>query len=239
MMGSAPDGQVLAAGTNPNGGTLSLYYSGDEGSSWTILPIPNNPAPTIQDVVLSSDGQIYLADLAYGVFYSDNYGQTWTDIGELTPEGCASFGLHSSGVIFAGFTYTGIGYIHRSENNGATWEAIPLPDYNSNYAVEHIQFNSQGHIFLGTINGVYRSTDMGQTWEQCNADLNGIQIYTMTITDQDHIYVLTTLPGSFDGYYRSTDNGNSWEALDWVQDIDHALDIIGAVSYTHLRAHET
>ena len=227
MMGSAPDGQVLAAGTNPNGGTLSLYYSGDEGSSWTILPIPNNPAPTIQDVVLSSDGQIYLADLAYGVFYSDNYGQTWTDIGEFTPEGCASFGLHSSGVIFAGLTYTGIGYIHRSENNGATWEAIPLPDYNSNYAVEHIQFNSQGHIFLGTINGVYRSTDMGQTWQQCNADLNGIQIYTMTITDQDHIYVLTTLPGSFDGYYRSTDNGNSWEALDWVQDIDHALDIIG------------
>ena len=117
-MGSAPDGQVLAAGTNPNGGTLSLYYSGDEGSSWTILPIPNNPAPTIQDVVLSSDGQIYLADLAYGVFYSDNYGQTWTDIGEFTPEGCASFGLHSSGVIFAGLTYTGIGYIHRSENNG-------------------------------------------------------------------------------------------------------------------------
>jgi hypothetical protein len=48
----------------------------------------------------------------------------------------------------------------------------------------------------------------------------------MTIDDQDHIYILTTQPGLFDGYYRSMDNGRTWEALDWVQDINYALDIV-------------
>ena len=225
--GSAPEGHVMVAGTNLDDDMPALYYSFDDGSSWNNLNGLNNPAAMFQDVILSGDGRIYLPDFAYGVFYSADYGLTWTDAFEFTPEGCAAFGLHPSGVLFAGLTYSGIGFIHRSENNGATWEAIPLPNYNSNYAVEYIHFNSQGHVFLGTINGIYLSTDVGLTWEQVNYGLNGVQVYSMTIDDQDHIYVLTTQPGLFDGYYRSMDNGSTWETLDWVQDINYALDIVG------------
>ena len=226
LVGSAPEGHVMVAGTNPNGGTPALFYSENDGLSWTPLYGINNPAPTFRDVIISGDGRIYIPDFAYGVFYSDDYGQTWTGIGEFTPDGCAAFGLHPSGVLFAGLA-SGIGYIHRSADNGSTWEAIPLPDYDSNYAVEHIHFNTQGHVFLGTINGIYRSTDVGLSWEQVNDGLNGVQVYSMTIDDQDHIYILTTQPGLFDGYYRSMDNGSTWEALDWVQDINYALDIVG------------
>ena len=226
LVGSATDGHVMVAGTDPNDGTPALFYSEDDGLSWTPISGLNNPAPMFQDVILSGDGRIYIPDFAYGVFYSDNYGQTWTGAGDFTPEGCSAFGLHLSGVLFAGLTYTGIGYIHRSTNNGLTWEPIALPDYNSNYAVEHINFNSQGHVFLGTINGVYRSMDIGLSWEQVNYGLNGVHVYSMAVDNQDHIYVLTTQPGLFDGYYLSTDNGNTWEALDWVQDIGYALDIV-------------
>ena len=226
LVGSAPEDHVMVAGTNPNGGTPALFYSENDGLSWTPLYGINNPAPTFRDVIISGDGRIYIPDFAYGVFYSDDYGQTWTGIGEFTPDGCAAFGLHPSGVLFAGLA-SGIGYIHRSADNGSTWEAIPLPDYDSNYAVEHIHFNTQGHVFLGTINGIYRSMDMGLSWDQVNDGLNGVQVYSMTIDDQDHIYILTTQPGLFDGYYRSMDNGSTWEALDWVQDINYALDIVG------------
>jgi len=225
LVGSGPEGHVMVAGTNPNGGTPALFYSENDDLSWTPLYGINNPAPMFRDVIISGDGRIYIPDFAYGVFYSDNYGQTWTGSGEFTPDGCAAFGLHPSGVLFAGLA-SGIGYIHRSADNGSTWEAIPLPDYDSNYAVEHIHFNTQGHVFLGTINGIYRSTDVGASWDQVNDGLNGVQVYSMTIDDQDHIYILTTQPGLFDGYYRSMDNGRTWEALDWVQDINYALDIV-------------
>ncbi|MDP6401198.1 MAG: T9SS type A sorting domain-containing protein, partial [Candidatus Marinimicrobia bacterium] len=225
LVGSGPEGHVMVAGTNPNGGTPALFYSENDDLSWTPLYGINNPAPMFRDVIISGDGRIYIPDFAYGVFYSDDYGQTWTGSGEFTPDGCAAFGLHPSGVLFAGLA-SGIGYIHRSADNGSTWEAIPLPDYDSNYAVEHIHFNTQGHVFLGTINGIYRSTDVGASWDQVNDGLNGVQVYSMTIDDQGHIYILTTQPGLFDGYYRSMDNGSTWEALDWVQDINYALDIV-------------
>jgi hypothetical protein len=71
---------------------------------------------------------------------------------------------------------------------------------------------------------------VGLSWEQVNYGLNGVHVYSMTIDDQDHMYVLTTLPGLFDGYYRSMDNGSSWESVDWVPDINYALDIVGVDS---------
>ena len=238
-VGSATGGHVMVAGTDPNDGTPTLFYSQDDGLSWNPIPGLNNPAPMFQDVILSGDGRIYIPDFAYGVFYSEDYGQTWTGVGDFTPEGCSAFGLHSSGILFAGLTYTGIGYIHRSTNNGLTWDAISLPDYDSNYAVEHIHFNSQGHVFLGTINGVYRSMDIGLSWEKVNSGLNGNHVYSMAIDNQDHIYVLTTQPGLFDGYYLSTDNGDTWEALDWVHDIGYALDIVAVDGSTYAISDQT
>ena len=101
-VGSAPEGHVMVAGTNPNDGTPALFYSENDGLSWTPLSGLNNPAPTFRDVIISGDGRIYIPDFAYGVFYSNDYGQTWTGIGEFTPDGCAAFGLHPSGVLFAG-----------------------------------------------------------------------------------------------------------------------------------------
>ncbi|SVC08999.1 uncharacterized protein METZ01_LOCUS261853, partial [marine metagenome] len=73
-VGSASGGHVMVAGTDPNDGTAALFYSQDDGLSWTPISGLNNPAPMFQDVILSGDGRIYIPDFAYGVFYSDNYG---------------------------------------------------------------------------------------------------------------------------------------------------------------------
>ena len=78
-----------------------------------------------------------------------------------------------SGAFFVGMTYTGIGFIHRSLDSGLSWEAIPLPDYNSNYPVEHIEFDSEGNIYLGTINGIYKSIDNGENWQKVNNGIDG------------------------------------------------------------------
>ena len=211
--------RVIAAGFDTDDMQFHIYFSDNSGDSWDDIPAPNDGFVTAEDILLTDDNNLYIPDFAYGVFHSPDFGQTWTGMGEFTPEGCASFNIHPSGVMFAGLTYSGIGFIHRSEDQGENWTAIPLPDYSSNYAVEHIYFNSQGHVYLGTINGVYRSTDVGLTWEKVNSGLGGLRVATMTIDADNDIYVQTTYPGLYDGYYRSQDGGDTWQALDFYDHI--------------------
>ena len=78
-------------------------------------------------------------------------------------------------------TYFGIGFIHRSFDNGLIWEAISLPEYDSNYPVEHIEFDSEGNIYLGTINGIYKSSDTGENWQKMYTGINGEHISSMFI----------------------------------------------------------
>ena len=218
--------RVITAGLDMDDMQFRIYFSDDSGDSWNNIAGPDISSVTAVDILLTDDNNIYVPDFAYGVFHSPDFGETWTSPGEFTPEGCAAFNIHPSGVMFAGLAYTGIGFIHRSEDQGETWTAIPLPDYSSNYAVEHIHFNSQGHVFLGTINGVYRSTDVGLTWEKVNSGLGGLKVATMTIDADDHIYIQTTYSSLYDGYYRSQDNGDTWQSLDYYYQIGWSLEFI-------------
>ena len=92
--------------------------------------------------------------------------------------------------------------------------------------MEHIHFNSQGHVYLGTINGVYRSTDVGLTWEKVNSGLGGVKVATMTIDAADDLYIQTTYPGQYDGYYRSQDGGDTWQALDFYDHIGWTMEFL-------------
>jgi hypothetical protein len=48
-----------------------------------------------------------------------------------------------------------------------------------------------GHLFIGTYNsgqGVYRSTDYAETWEQINTGLPIMDIRSVGVDDQDYLY---------------------------------------------------
>jgi hypothetical protein len=165
-----------------------------------------------------------------GLYGTNDLGNIWTGLAELTNEGCSAFNIHDSGTFFAGMTYTGIGFIHRSFDNGLSWESISLPDYNSNYPVEHIEFDSEGNIYLGTINGIYKSTDIGENWQKMNSGINGEHVSSIFIDDNDNIYIYTTYSAQSDGMYYSFDNAESWVGMPipdyYVVDIVAQDDII-------------
>ncbi|MGH7598976.1 MAG: T9SS type A sorting domain-containing protein [bacterium] len=104
-------------------------------------------------------------------------------------------------VIFAG-TLSGIG---RSTDNGDSW-SIDLPGI----PVGALAINNAGHIFAGTFGqGVFRSTDHGDTLIAVNNGLTNNFIFALTITSAQHIFA-----GTFDGgVFRSLDNGDTWEPV--------------------------
>jgi hypothetical protein len=95
------------------------------------------------------------------------------------------------------------------------WELLPFP----NVDIGGVAVNAQGDIFVGTLdgysnsNGVYRSTDSGQTWEQVLNTLN-FPAYAIAINSQGDIYAMSN------HFWKSINNGNSWQQLNWPATCD-------------------
>lgn len=63
------------------------------------------------------------------------------------------------------------------------------------------------NIFIGTANGVFLSTDSGDTWIEKNDGLTNTNI-SCIIIDESNIFV-----GTEDGIYQSSNYGNSWHSI--------------------------
>jgi hypothetical protein len=88
------------------------------------------------------------------------------------------------------------------------WQQLPFPD---SLEISCVAFNPAGDIFVttGTANvtdGVFRSTDKGQTWAVLLTNGN-FGAGPIAVNDSGHIYLHTY---GFNRFFASYDNGNSW-----------------------------
>ena len=210
---SNSNGDIVVGGFELNSDYAMQIYFKQNNQDW--IEIPGNGQITIMngDILITDTQSIYVCDFAMGLYRTNNLGADWSSPSELTFDGCSAFNIHDNGTLFLGMTYSGIGFIHRSFDNGSSWEAISLPNYDSNYPVEHIEFDSEGNIYLGTINGIYKSADNGEDWQKMNNGINGEHVSSMFVDENDNIYIYTTYSSSPDGMYYSIDNAESWLSL--------------------------
>ncbi len=86
------------------------------------------------------------------------------------------------------------------------WQETNGPNSES---IECISINSSDHIFAGTWgDGVFRSTDNGDSWVEINNGITGmfeLTVGSLVVNFSDHIFA-----GTYDGMFRSMDNGDSW-----------------------------
>jgi hypothetical protein len=101
--------------------------------------------------------------------------------------------------MFAGTDGSGF---YRSTNSGETWREFNIGLLN--YSVESIAMNSTHDIFIGTHDGIYRSTDLAGNWQFVG--LSQDTVSAIAINSLDYI-----LAGTLSGHiYISTDNGENW-----------------------------
>lgn len=92
--------------------------------------------------------------------------------------------------------------------NDTTWVQTSLDDV----PVNGLLITTESHILAATYgDGVYRSTDNGESWEAINNGLINHSVLCLSKGAQnpDHIFAGT----EGDGIFRSTDGGDSWEAM--------------------------
>ena len=225
VMDSNTHGELVVAGVDLQGDyPMQLHYR-DSAGEWNQINGIGLAASMIESIHITDDHEIYACDFAMGLFRSSDLGNNWTGVAELVENGCSTFNIHENGTFFIGLTYT-FGFIHYSIDNAETWVEVPLPDYSSSYPVEHIEFDSQGNIFLGTINGVYKSTDIGISWQKMNSGLGGAHISCMYIDENDYLYVYTTYSATTDGLYYSTNSAESWISIPLTNSFYFVLDMV-------------
>jgi photosystem II stability/assembly factor-like uncharacterized protein len=172
-----------------------VFVSSNNGTNWTQA---NSGIDNTCVISLAVSGTDVFAGTTGGVYISTNYGNSWKTLGPFS--GAWSLAV-SGNYIFVGATDD---YLYLSTNYGISWAKI-------NYGVQ-IQYNtiltitiSGNNIFLGTVMGVFMSSDNGKNWKQ--AGPNTFAVFAF-LANGSNIFVS-------DGpqLFLSTNSGTNWTQI--------------------------
>ncbi len=190
------DQQIFAGVYDPEGGD-PIYRSTDDGNSWHVVPMGLQYAWILSLAV--HKGSIF-AGFDGALYRSTDDGQTWSkdnsrewyqinallSLGDTLIAGCADGILISSGdnsawtLSNSGFSNPLFPWVHSLQVRGSI-------------------------LFAATSYGMYRSTNMGTTWSECNWGFTVHRAETICVLTSD---VLVGTGGS--GVFSSSDDGLEW-----------------------------
>jgi ligand-binding sensor domain-containing protein len=196
-----------------------VYQS--EGNIWlptTMWPDTGNAIHyvSLQDILVNSSNEIFVATDFAGVFKTEDEGTNWT----IVNDGFIKFDTDTtyfvsaltsmSNSIYSGNTdLSTIGGIFSLESSAEKWN--PRVIWEEYSYVATLETNSKGEIFAGCKSGLYYSQDAGKNWIDVGQDLNWASLayaYTVAFDSNDKVYI-----GTRDGMYMSENRGDSWAQL--------------------------
>ena len=183
----------------PFGG--KLYKSSDGGQSWTS---GTSGIGGMLECIAGYD-KFLLIGTEYGLFMSNNSGDTWQKITNGVPKNINVSDVAVSDSI--AIVVNGTAGVYRTEDYGETWQYFYVPGLFSGSCVKEIG----GRFFLGSgsVNEIFSSEDGGITWYELN-----VPLYNASVQDfaGDGEYIFAAL-SSGGGVIASSDSGKTWETL--------------------------
>lgn len=197
-----------------------IYKSSDGGTAWSAA---NNGLPNtlVRSLAISpgftTDQTIFAGILGLGVYKSTNGGGTWsaanTGLSGLTGLSLAISPAYVSDQTLFVATTNGqfpnpVYHLYRSVDGGASWA---LADTGLAGSIEKIAipptFTADQTVFAATANGIYKSTNSGNTWVLTKSAAS----QTMLAVSPPYSIGGTVFAGIYgDNVYRSNDGGSSW-----------------------------
>lgn len=189
---------------------LGIFKSTDNGAIWTQISVPSE-MNYVYSFAKNSSNKIFAGTDAHGIYSSTDQGVTW-EVSQNSTNQVISLTVSpksSRQYVYAGTAALVPGGIFRSIDDGTTWTkpstALDV------FTITSLVVDSKEIVYVGTANGVYKSTDFGVTW-----NLSSGKQQTSTFTNVTCLTVADTLlyasTAGF-GLYKSTDGGITWESV--------------------------
>lgn len=204
------------------GGDFTFYNgiskSADGGKSWTSINEGLTSLQVYDCKMTSFDPDLLYAATKRGIFKNTTGGSSeWQNISGNLPEiPITSIWLDTTDVniLYVG-SHNGI---YNTTDGGVSWTNLTGSNFKNRFIRLHALSVKKNVIFAGTQRGLYKSTNHGKTWEEKNQNLENIDIYSISIVDEQIIYL-----GTADGVYKSINSGNNWIKK------NQGMDEIGAI----------
>jgi len=215
------------------GGCGGIFRSTDNGKGWQKIVIGDKDYG-VQSLVINPDGYIFAIAIYcilddypdnVGIYRSTDNGDTWS----FQKYGCRGLAINRKGHIFSAVNNR----ICRSTDNGESFHEIEI--CRKWGAITALTIDSNGHIFAGTwLEGVFRSTDNGDTWSSVNEGLPypepappyypleywyRIRFYCLESNSKGRVFA-----GTDKGMYRFNSTVDIWEQM--KHSLDNDTDIM-------------
>lgn len=209
---STPYPSIEALATGPDG---SIYASVFRGGVHKSVDGGETFFPSSHGLLLSSSFFSILPSTSSKIFAAANYsiyvsydsGKLWNKT-NIDNAFVHQLGVDSQGRIYAGaasYTTSPVGGVFVTTDDGNAWKNIGLP---TQYVTAmHVDYS--GIILVGTLEGVYRSSDQGASWLKLSGNIANIYATSFTKTSDNSLYMGTR----FLGVFRSNDLGSTWDPV--------------------------
>ncbi len=190
-------------------------------ANWKNLGPTNNGGRTISHAFDPIDSQIiWIGSAAGGLWRTPDGGDSWQPMTDQLPSlsvGAVAINPQDPNIMLLGtgeayggiFMVDGVGIL-KSTDGGLTWSQTNFIyqqiDGVNCYSIVWDQVNPN-NIYAACNNGLWRSTDMGDTWSNL---LNG-RATAVVINKKSPNIIYTIIQGI--GFYKSIDSGDTWNRL--------------------------
>ncbi len=195
---SPDDGDFMLLGAE-----TGIYKSTDGGQNWTLAQSTSNFARGI----VKYNSTFYSVVYGGSIYESTDNGDTWTVASEnIVERTWQAIGASDAGALFGSWGSVVLG--------NASGYALSVEGMNNVYVHSAVYYADRNEIWAGSEgSGIWRSTNMGESWENKSNGLQGWWAYGFAPTNSDDWAVDRRMVATNNGVFYSDDFGESWEVL--------------------------
>jgi len=200
------NGQYIGVIGSPN------VLSTDFGNTWNSFP---NVYGSFTDVTISATGKYMVVSTNSGIFYSSNYGQSFTRYSDSNLSGSYNVdrvAISKDGTIaYANVTRSGVATIWKTSNSGGSWSQVFDNSLNTNLG--QVSCSGDGKYILvsltqGTSGNPYLSSNYGNTFVELSGNgLSSAAYFKSSVSSNGQYMILVCNSGYA---FVSTNYGGSW-----------------------------